>query len=106
MHRWLIHSLLELQLSAGSLGVLLYMFKAGYLSLALALELCLLLLSDFLVNLGSLAGLVAVCASGQGGIFLAALLVEGHILTLLLALLLALELVLDGALVLCLLLAL
>jgi hypothetical protein len=80
--------------------------KAGYLSLALALELCLLLLPDFLVNLGSFAGLVAVCASGQGGILLAALLVEGHILALLLALLLALELVLDGALVLCLLLAL
>jgi hypothetical protein len=69
--------------------------------LALAPELLLLLFPKLLVDLCSLAGLVAVCASGQSGVLLSALLVDGHILILILALLLTLELVLDGALVLC-----
>jgi hypothetical protein len=62
----------------------------GYLRLALALQLSLLLFPQLLVNLCAFAGLVAMCASGQSCVFLSALLVKGHFLALLLALLLAL----------------
>jgi hypothetical protein len=59
----------------------------GYLRFALALQLSLLLFPQLLVNLCTFAGLVAMCTSGQSGVFLSALLVEGNLLTLLLALL-------------------
>jgi hypothetical protein len=72
-----------------------------HLRLALALELGLLLLPQLLVELGALAGLVAVQLRGQGGVDLAgAVLLAELLIVLLLALLLALELVGDGALVL------
>lgn len=74
----------------------------GYLRLALALELSLLLFPQLLVNLRAFAGLVAVCPGGQGGVLLGLPVLERQIrVVLLLALLLALELVGDGALVLC-----
>ena len=72
-----------------------------HLRLAFALELGLLLFPQLLVDLGSLGGLVAVCACGKGGILLALAVLERLLLTLLLTLLLALELVGDGSLVLC-----
>jgi hypothetical protein len=72
-----------------------------HLRLALALELGLLLLPQLLVELGALAGLVAVQLRGQGGVDLAGAVLLAELLVLLLALLLALELVGDGALVLC-----
>lgn len=72
-----------------------------HLSLALPLELRLLLLCYLLVDLGALAWLVAVCARRQRGVFLAADLLDVFFLAFLLALGLALELVGDGALVLC-----
>jgi hypothetical protein len=77
-----------------------FCFPCTALSLALAPELLLFLFSDLLVDLGSLARLVAVCASGQGSILLSALLIEGDLLALVLTLLLTRQLVLDGALVL------
>jgi hypothetical protein len=77
-----------------------FCFPCTALSLALAPELLLLLFSDLLVDLGSLARLVAVCASGQGSVLLSALLIEGDLLALVLTLLLTRQLVLDGALVL------
>jgi hypothetical protein len=60
------------------------------LGLALALELCLLLFPKLLVDLGSLAGLVAVCACGQCRVLTAALLVQGQLFVLVLTLLLTL----------------
>jgi hypothetical protein len=72
-----------------------------HLRLALALELGLLLFPQLLVELGALAGLVAVQLRGQGGVDLAgAVLLAELLIVLLLALLLALKLVGDGALVL------
>jgi hypothetical protein len=68
---------------------------------ALLLENSLVLFPQLLVDLGSLGGLVAVCACGKGSILLALTVLEGLLLTLLLALLLALELVGDGSLILC-----
>jgi hypothetical protein len=68
---------------------------------ALLLEHSLVLLPQLLVNLGSLGGLVAVCACGKGGILLALTVLERLLLGLLLTLLLTLELVGDGSLVLC-----
>jgi hypothetical protein len=81
-------------------GYLLF-YIASRSSLALAPQLLLLLFTDLLVDLGALAGLVAVRAGRQRSIFAAALLIDGDIFFLVLALLLAGELVLDGALVLC-----
>jgi hypothetical protein len=71
------------------------------LSLALGLELGLLLLAQLLVNLCALGGLVAVGARRQGSVLLGLAVLERHVLVLLLALLLALELVGDATLVLC-----
>ena len=68
---------------------------------ALLLEHSLVLFPQLLVDLGSLGGLVAVCACGKGGILLALAVLERLLLALLLTLLLALELVGDGSLVLC-----
>lgn len=67
----------------------------------LLLKHSLVLFPQLLVDLGSLGGLVAVCACGKGGILLALAVLERLLLTLLLTLLLALELVGDGSLVLC-----
>jgi hypothetical protein len=75
-------------------------FSHTNLSLALGLELSLLLLAQLLVNLCALGGLVAVGARRQGSVLLGLAVLEGHVLALLLALLLALELVGDAALVL------
>lgn len=73
-----------------------------HLRLALALELSLLLFPQLLVELGALAGLIAVELRGQGGIDLAgAVLLAQLVVVLLLALLLTLELVGDGTLILC-----
>jgi hypothetical protein len=74
----------------------------GYLSLALTPKLLLLLLPDLLVDLRALAGLVAVHARRQRSVLLSGLLLLRDVIALALALLLACELVLDGALVLCL----
>jgi hypothetical protein len=82
-------------------GIYILFYVASCSSLALAPQLLLFLFTDLLVDLGALAGLVAVRAGRQRGIFAAALLVDGDIFLLILALLLAGELVLDGALVLC-----
>jgi hypothetical protein len=68
---------------------------------ALLLEHSLVLFSQLLVDLGSLGGLVAVCACGKRGILLALTVLERLLLALLLTLLLALELVGNGSLVLC-----
>jgi hypothetical protein len=81
-------------------GVYLFFYLATRLRLALALQLLLFFLADLLIDLGALAGLVAVCAGRKSGICTAALLVNGDVFLLVLALLLTGELVLDGALVL------
>jgi hypothetical protein len=73
-----------------------------HLRLALALELGLLLVPQLLVELGSLAGLVAVHLRGQGSVDLAqAVLLAELVVALLLALLLTLELVGNSSLILC-----
>lgn len=72
-----------------------------HLGLALALELSLLLIPQLLVELGALAGLVAVKLCGQSSIDLARAVLLGEVLVLVLTLSLALELVGDGSLVLC-----
>ena len=72
------------------------------LRLALALELGLLLVPQLLIELGSLAGLVAVHLRGQGSVNLAqTVLLAQLVVVLLLALRLALKLVGDGSLILC-----
>lgn len=68
-------------------------FTATNLGSALLLEHGLVLFPQFLVDLGSLGGLVAVYACRQGSILLPLQVLERLLLTLLLALLLALELV-------------
>lgn len=73
-----------------------------HLRLALALELGLLLFPQLLVELGSLAGLVAVQLRGQGCVNLAqTVLLAQLVIILLLALRLAFKLVGNGSLVLC-----
>ena len=69
--------------------------KATTLVLALGLEVSLVLFPQLLIDLGSLGGLVAVCASGQGGVLLALPVLERLDLALVLTLLLALKLVGD-----------
>jgi hypothetical protein len=61
-----------------------------------------LLIPDLLVDLRALAGLVTVHARRQRSVLLSGLLLLRDVIALALALLLACELVLDGALVLCL----